>query len=97
MDAQKEINPVEAFKAACSLANLQMLIASTRDVLACLLSREESRVSIGVGATPAIKGKIDQLVVYLEAAGVGCNRLKDLAQGFKEITADIFNPKLPVY
>lgn len=95
IDAQMEQNQLEAFKAACSLASLQTLIASTQDVLWCLKSGEESRVIIGVGSTPAIKQGIDQLIVYLDAAGVGCDHLKGLARGFQEITRDIPNPDLP--
>lgn len=95
IDVQKVDNPVEAFKAACSLANLQTLIASTGDVLHCLQAGEQSKVLIGIGAAPALKQKIDQLIIYLDAAGVACDSLKRLAGPFQEITGDIYNPDLP--
>jgi len=95
IDDQKERNPLEAFKAACSLANIQTLIASTGDVLKCLQAGDQSNVMIGIGAAPAVKQEIDQLIVYLDAAGVACDSLKKLARPFQEITSDIYNPDLP--
>lgn len=95
IDAQKERDPLSAFKAACSLANLQTLIASTQDVLSCLRAGEQSRVSIAIGAAPAIKQGIDQLIGYLDATGIDCSTLKGLSLGFQEITRDIPNPILP--
>jgi hypothetical protein len=96
MDAQREQNPLEAFKAACSLANLQTLIASTQDVLSCIQAEDPTSVSIGTGAAPAIKQGIDQLIGYLDTAGVDCLSLKGLAESFQEITGDITNPDFPV-
>ena len=95
IDAQKERDPLSAFKAACSLANLQTLIASTQDVLSCLRAGEQSRVSIAIGAAPAVKQGIDQLIGSLDAAGIDCSPLKGLSLSFQEITRDIPNPDLP--
>lgn len=96
IDTQREQNPLEAFKAACSLANLQTLIASTQDVLNCIQAEDPTRISIGIGAAPAIKQGIDQLIGHLDTAGIDCYSLKRLAEDFQKITRDIPNPDFPV-
>jgi hypothetical protein len=95
IDAQKEQNPLEAFKAACSLANLQTLIGSTQDILSCIQAEDSTMVSIGIGAAPAVKQGIDQLIMYLNDA-VDCSHLKELSKVFQEITRDICNPEISI-
>lgn len=95
IDSQRESNPLEAFRAACALANLQTFSASIQDVLSCLRSADQAMVYIGIGAAPALKHGIDQIVVYLSEAGVPCDPFKKLAQEFQKITGDIPNPEFP--
>ena len=98
MNSQRESNPLEAFRAACSIANLQALRASIQDVLSCLQKTSEpNMVSIGIGATPAIQTEIDRLIGYLDDAREACDPLKVLAVDFKKITGDIPNPNFPVH
>ena len=98
MDSQRESNPLAAFRAACSVANLQSLRASIQDILSCLQKTSEpNMVSIGIGATPAVQTEIDRLIGYLDDARVACDPLKVLAVDFKKITGDIPNPDFPAH
>ncbi len=92
IDSQRIKDPLAAFTAACSLTNIQTIISSAEDVLKCLKAADASVVSIGVGASPAIKQNIDQYIGYLDEASVDCTQLKALAPEFQEITGDIPNP-----
>lgn len=97
LDSYREINPLVAFRAACSLANLQALRSSVQDVLSCLQKTSEpNTVSIGIRATPAVQKEIDRLIGYLDDAEVACDPLKALAVNFKKITGDIDNPEFSV-
>lgn len=95
IDAKKEQSPLEAFKAACSLANVQTIIGSTQDILSCIQSEDSTIVSIGIGAAPAVKQDIDQLIMYLNDT-VDCSDLKKLSKVFQEITRNIYNPELSI-
>lgn len=95
IDAKKEQNPLEAFKVACSLANLQTLVSSTQDILNCIQAEDSAMVSIGIGAAPAVKQNIDQLIMYLNDT-VDCSDLKELSKIFQKITRDIYNPELSI-
>jgi hypothetical protein len=94
VDSKREREPLEAFRAACSLTNLQPIVSSTEAVLSCLKSEDMSVVSIGVGASPSIEQNISQLIVHLEGIGMDCSRLKEISILFKEITKDISNPSV---
>lgn len=96
VDFQRTQDPIAAFKLASFFSNIQLLISSTEDVLQCLNSTDNSIESIGVGASPAIKQQLDQLITYLDAAHVNCNSLKLLVPRFQEIVADIRNYNFPI-
>lgn len=95
MDSQREVNQLAAFKAACSIANLQSFSASIQDVITCLRDENPDFVSIGVGASPALKQDIDQFISDLDEAGMPSDSFKSLAEEFQKIIGDIPNPEFP--
>lgn len=97
IDAQITQNPLEALKAAATAAEIQWIIGQITDVLKCLNSPDSAVISIGVGASPALKQNTDLYIGYLDAAKTDCAKLKALAPAFQEITWDTPNPELPTY
>ena len=95
IDSQRETNQLAAFRAACGLANLQSFSAAIQDVLSCLRSADQSMVYIGIGAAPALKPGMDQIVVYLGESGGQIDSFKALAAEFQKIIGDIPNPEFP--
>ena len=96
IDNQKGIDQLAAFKAACSLANLQALSSSVQDIIYCLKTEDnDDIISIGVGASPGIKQEIDQLIICLDETHQDSSALKSLAVELQKITGDIPNPEFP--
>ncbi len=97
IDAQRILNPLEAFKAASAVAGMRWIIGVIEDLLKCMRDPNPAVVGIGVGASPAIKQYIDQYIGYLDAAKTDCARLKALAPDLQDIIKDIPNAELPTY
>ncbi len=95
IDSQRGTNQLAAFRAACGLANLQSFSSSIKDVLSCLRSADQSMVYIGIGAAPALKPGMDQILVYLGESGGQLDSFKALAAEFQKIIGDIPNPEFP--
>lgn len=70
----------------CSLFTgyIQTIICSTQDIILTCIQRLNTMVSIGIGAAPAVKQDIDQIIMYLNDT-IDCrdNRLSTV---FQEIT-----------
>ncbi len=96
MEAQKMIDMVKALQVAATITSIQTLITNVQSALMCIQSQNKDHISIGIGASPAVKEKIDEFIGYLDDANVPCGSLKNLKSAFQEIITDIPNPELPI-